>query len=166
MEDVLRWVLDGLAGLHSRELSVFVISMLPVLELRGGLLASVWLGLPLRVALPVCVGGCFLPVPFILLFINRIFLFLRRTGIGKELVLRLEMRALQKSERIQQYEFWGLLIFVGVPLPGTGAWTGALIAALLGIRARKALPAIFFGVLLSAAMMAGLSYGVLGNLFS
>lgn len=81
--------------------------------------------------------------------------------VTKRLADYVEKRAMGKSEEIQKYEFWGLMLFVGIPLPGTGAWTGSLIAALLGIRFSRAVAAIFIGVLISAALMAGLSYGIL-----
>lgn len=154
----------ALAGIPSEELVVFLISMLPVLELRGGLLAASWMEIPLWRAAAVCIAGCFLPVPFILLLIRRILRWMKRFALTKRLAARLEEHALEKSDEIRRYEFWGLMIFVGVPLPGTGAWTGSLIAALLGIRFSKAVLAIFIGILLSAAMMSGLSYGLLGFL--
>lgn len=151
----------ALAGIPSQELVVFLISMLPVLELRGGLLAASWLGIPLWRAAALCIFGCFLPVPFILLLIRRILEGMKRIAWTKKLADHLEKHALEKSDEIRRYEFWGLLIFVGIPLPGTGAWTGSLIAALLGIRFSKAMLAIFIGILISAAMMSGLAYGVL-----
>ena len=141
----------ALAGIQSKEAIVFLISMLPVLELRGGFLAASWLGIPLYRAAFACIGGCLLPVPFILLLIR----------VTKRLADYVEKRAMGKSDEIRKYEFWGLMLFVGIPLPGTGAWTGSLIAALLGIRFSRAVAAIFIGVLISAALMAGLSYGIL-----
>lgn len=145
---------------------VFLISMLPVLELRGGLLAASWMGIPLWRAAAACIAGCMLPVPFILLLIRRILQAMKRFTLTKKLAEGLEKHALEKSDDIRRYEFWGLLIFVGIPLPGTGAWTGSLIAALLGIRFPKAVLAIFLGILISAAMMSGLSYGILNILWS
>lgn len=84
----------------------------------------------------------------------------------KPIVDKLEAKALSKSANIEKYEFWGLVIFVGIPLPGTGAWTGSLIAALLGIRFRKAFPAIALGVLIAAAIMTILSYTIIGGIFA
>ncbi|MDO4323778.1 MAG: small multi-drug export protein [Lachnospiraceae bacterium] len=151
----------ALAGIPSKELVVFLISMLPVLELRGGLLAAAWMGLPLERAAAACIAGCLLPVPFILLLIRRILRWMKGFALTKRLAERLEKHALEKSDEIRRYEFWGLVIFVGIPLPGTGAWTGSLIAALLGIRFSKAMLAVSIGILLSAAVMSGLSYGIL-----
>lgn len=157
-------VLNALSGIPSEELIVFFISMMPVLELRGGLLAASWLEIELWRAVLVCVAGCFLPVPFILLLIRRILRAMKRIRLTREIAVRLEQRALGKSENIRRFEFWGLLIFVGIPLPGTGAWTGALIAALLDIPPKKAALAILAGILLSAALMTALAYGILGSL--
>ena len=115
--------------------------------------------------IPICVIGNLLPIPFILLLITKIFDWMKGTRKLKPIVEKLEKKALSKSDKIEKYEFWGLVIFVGIPLPGTGAWTGALIAALLGIRFRKAFPAIVLGVCLAAFIMTVLSYGFLGALF-
>ena len=98
--------------------------------------------------------------------ITKIFDWMKGTKKLKPMVEKLEKKAMSKSANIEKYEFWGLVIFVGIPLPGTGAWTGALIAALLGIRFRKAFPAIVLGVFLAAFLMTVLSYGVLGALFA
>ena len=141
--------------------------MIPILELRGGLLAAgpAILDIPMWQAIPICVIGNLLPIPFILLLITKIFDWMKGTKKLKPIVEKLEKKALSKSDQIEKYEFWGLVIFVGIPLPGTGAWTGALIAALLGIRFRKAFPAIVIGVCLAAFIMTVLSYGFLGALF-
>ena len=135
--------------------------------MRGGLLAAgpSILDIPMWQAIPICVVGNLLPIPFILLLITKIFDWMKGTRKLKPIVEKLEKKALSKSDKIEKYEFWGLVIFVGIPLPGTGAWTGALIAALLGIRFRKAFPAIVLGVCLAAFIMTVLSYGFLGALF-
>ena len=140
--------------------------MVPILEVRGGLLAAgpAILDIPMWQAIPICVIGNLLPIPFILLLITKIFDWMKGTRKLKPIVEKLEKKALSKSDKIEKYEFWGLVIFVGIPLPGTGAWTGALIAALLGIRFRKAFPAIVLGVCLAAFIMTVLSDGLLGAL--
>ena len=142
--------------------------MVPILELRGGLLAAgpASLDIPQWQAIPICIVGNLIPIPFILLLITKIFDWMKGTKKLKPMVEKLEKKAMSKSANIEKYEFWGLVIFVGIPLPGTGAWTGALIAALLGIRFRKAVPAIVLGVFLAAFLMTVLSYGVLGALFA
>ena len=116
------------------ELIIFIISMVPILELRGGLIAAAVLGVPIVPAIVICLIGNMIPIPFILLLITPIFDWLKRTKLLRPLVEKLERKAMSKSDKIQKYEFVGLMLFVGVPLPGTGAWTGAFIASLLDIR--------------------------------
>lgn len=159
METLVTSVLDLLHGLN-KDVTVFIISMIPVLELRGGLIAAALLKIPYLRALCLCIVGNILPIPFILLFINKIFEWLKNFKATRGLVERLEKRAMGKSEKIQKYEFWGLLLFVGIPLPGTGAWTGSLVAALLGVKLKKAVPAIFFGILLACAIMSFVTYAL------
>lgn len=148
----------------SKEIVVFIISMIPILELRGGLIVASLLQVPITTAIPLCVFGNILPIPFILLFIKQIFKWLKKIKCFRGLIEKLEERAMSKSDSIKKYEFWGLVIFVGVPLPGTGAWTGSLIAALLDVDFKKAILAIFLGVLMATVIMAVFSYGLLGVL--
>ena len=144
----------------------FIISMIPLLELRGGLLAASLLKISAAKAIPLCIVGNIIPIPFILLFIRQIFKVLKKTKLFRGLVMKLEDRAMRKSDQVKKYEFWGLMLFVGIPLPGTGAWTGALIASLVGVKFRKAFPAIICGVLLASVIMTILSYTVLGTIFA
>ncbi len=117
-------------------------------------------------AIPICIIGNLIPIPFILLLITKIFDWMKGTKKLRPIVEKLEAKAMSKSKNIEKYEFWGLVAFVGIPLPGTGAWTGSLIAALLGIRFRKAFPAIVLGVLIAAFIMTILSYTVIGGIFA
>lgn len=159
MEGLIDFMLNLLNGLN-KDLIIFIISMIPILELRGGIIAASILGVPYVKALILCVIGNIIPIPFILLFINKIFEWLKNFNLTKGLVEKLENRAMGKSDKIQKYEFLGILLFVGIPLPGTGAWTGSLIAALLRIKLRKAVPAVFLGILMAAAIMSFIAYGV------
>ena len=144
---------------------LFGLSMVPVIELRGAVPLGVSMGLPGWVVLAVSVLGNMVPVPFIILFIRHIFAWMRKKSAFLEnLVCRLEKRAHDKAEILYRYEQLGLYILVAVPLPGTGAWTGALIAALLNIRLKVAAPVIFAGVLTAGIVMMIVSYGV-GALF-
>ena len=168
MSDVLiNWFVTNLGGKVGKELILFIISMVPILELRGGLLAAgpAFLNIPMWRAIPVGIIGNLLPLPFILLLITKIFDWMKGTKRLKPVVEKLEKKAMSQSANIEKYEFWGLVAFVGIPLPGTGAWTGALIAALLGIRFRKAFPAIVIGVCLAACIMTIISYGIVGGIF-
>lgn len=147
-----------------KEIIVFIISMLPILELRGGLLAAALLKLSPIVSYIICIVGNVIPIPFILLFITKIFDKLKKTKLLKGLVEKLEKKALSKKDQLEKGEFIGLLLFVGIPLPGTGAWTGALLASLLGMNKKKAFISILLGVILASIIMMIISFGVVGNL--
>ena len=153
--------------LHSTPVGEFLLTMLlsmaPVAELRVGIPAGVAMGLPIPAALLAAVIGNMIPVPFVILFIRRVFRWVR-VHIPKlgGFVDRIEARAYAKisSKRLVRWQSWGLLLFVAIPLPGTGAWTGALIAALMDLRLKNALPVIFTGVLIAGCIMTALTYGV------
>lgn len=165
-ETIVQWFVTNLGGTAGKELTIFIISMIPILELRGGLLAAspALLNVEMWRAIPLCIIGNIIPVPFILLLITPIFNWMKGTKLFRPMVHKLESKAMSKSDKIEKYEFWGLLLFVGIPLPGTGAWTGALIASLLGIKFKKAFPAVILGILMASCIMTVLSYGVLGAL--
>lgn len=164
MESLVTWFMEALGGKISKEAIVFIISMVPILELRGGLLASSVLGIPIVRAIWLCVIGNIIPVPFILLLITPVFNWLKKTRTFRPMVEKLENRAMGKSEQIEKYQFWGLVLFVGIPLPGTGAWTGSLIASLLGVKFKKAFPAVLLGIVMATVIMSIVSYGLLGAL--
>lgn len=159
-------ITDYLVGLFQgavpKELIIFIISMFPVLELRGGMIAAKLLDVELIKAFVICYLGNILPIPFILLFIRRIFQFLKRFKKIGGLIEKLEVRSIRKSEKVKRWRNWGLLAFVAIPLPGTGGWTGALIAALLDIRIKTSFPIIALGVLIANLIMSAFSYGLLG----
>ena len=166
MEVLVHWFTDNLSQHISREMVIFIISMIPILELRGGLLAASLLKVSAAKAIPICIIGNIIPIPFILLFIRQIFKLMKKTKIFHGLIERLEKRAMGKSDQIKRYEFLGLLLFVGVPLPGTGAWTGALIASLLGIDIKKSSLAILCGIAMATVIMYVVSYVLVGNIVS
>ena len=141
-------------------LVTFGLAMVPVLELRGAIPVGVAAGLSPAVACVVSVLGNMVPVPFILLLIRRIFDWLRGTRLCGPKIAWLERRAHLKGRVVRKYRLPGLIILVAIPLPGTGAWTGALVAALLDIRMRHAVPAIFLGVVIAGAIVTVLTYGV------
>ena len=161
---MLDLVLQYLAGLP-HELIAFIISMVPLIELRGGVIYAAAQGLPIYQTLFLTIAGNILPIPFILIFIKHIFKFFRKHGIMVNIVDKVTERALNQSHRVENLEFLGLILFVGIPLPGTGAWTGALIASLLNIKFTKAITAIFLGVVLAALIMSLGSYGLINILF-
>ena len=160
---LIHGIIDALSGSVSKEVIVFLISMIPILELRGGLLAASLLKIPAVKAIPICIAGNIIPIPFILLFIRQIFKWLKKTKLFRGLIVKLENRAMGKSDQIKRYEFLGLLLFVGIPLPGTGAWTGSLIASLLEVDIKKSSIAIFCGLVMATVIMYVVSYGIVGN---
>ena len=134
--------------------------MVPVLELRGAIPLGVAAGMPPLAAMLVAVAGNMVPVPFIILFIRKIFQWLRHKGKIGVVVEKLERRAVQKSEVVKKYAGIGLLLLVAISLPGTGAWTGALVAALMQMRLKQALPNMFWGVVIAGFIITSLTYGV------
>lgn len=155
-------VFNGLTSLpHGKELIVFIISLMPILELRGGLIAAALLGLNVIPAFIICLIGNLLPLPFILWFITPVFNWLKKTKLFNKFVTKIENKALAKKEKVEKAEFWGLLLFVGIPLPGTGGWTGCLVASLIGMDKKKAPLAATCGVLLAGLIVGTLSFGLL-----
>ena len=167
VESLVQWFVTKLGGKAAKELIVFIISMVPILELRGGLLAAgpAFLDIPTWRAIPICIIGNLIPIPFILLLIRPIFAWLRRTKLFRPLVEKLEAKAMSKSSQIEKYEFWGLVLFVGIPLPGTGAWTGTLAASILDMDFKKSVLAVVGGVILAGIIMGIASAGVLALIF-
>ena len=161
--ELFQWLTATTSG---KCLFTMLVSMLPVVELRAGLPFGVALGLPYYLAFPAAVAGNLLPAPFIIVYIRRVFELLRKYFPRLNgLVDRLEKKAHLKGKRVQKYQYLGLWLFVAIPLPGTGAWTGSLAAAFLGMRLKKAMPAVVLGVLTAGCIMLGLTHvGV--NLFS
>ena len=131
MESLVTWFTSTLGAHISREAIVFIISLFPILELRGGILASSLLDVTMWKGILISAVGNILPIPFILFFIKKIFTAMKKTKLLRPLVEKMENKAMKKRDQIEKYEFWGLVLFVGIPLPGTGAWTGALVASLI-----------------------------------
>ena len=142
------------------QLIAFLISLCPILELRGGMVAARLLELPFIQAFVICYIGNMLPIPFILLFIRKIFKWMRKFSAFAKIVDKLEARSEKKKDTILKYKEWGLLFFVAIPLPGTGGWTGALIAALMDLRFKKCLPIIALGVFIAGLIMSLITYGI------
>ncbi|MFR8235869.1 MAG: COG2426 family protein [Anaerovoracaceae bacterium] len=142
-------------------LMTFLISMVPVLELRGAIPLGVLNGLDIRAALAAAIIGNMVPVPFIIIFIRKIFKWMQEKSERlARLVKKFEDKADAKKDKVLKYEFWGLMILVAIPLPGTGAWTGALVAAMLDMQLKRAFPAIFVGVIVAGIIVTIATYGV------
>lgn len=161
-ETIADYLVSLFQGTIPKELIIFLISMFPILELRGGMIAAKLLDVELLKAFVICYIGNILPIPFILLFIRKIFGFLKKFSPTRKLVEKLESSSMRKSEKVKKGSKWGLLTFVAVPLPGTGGWTGALVAALLDMRIKISFPVIALGVLIANLIMSAFSYGLLG----
>lgn len=159
-------IFGGLAGIaYGKEILVFIISLMPILELRGGLLAAVFLGIDPIPAYIISIIGNVIPVPFILLLIAKILAWMRESKIGlfNKIANWLNEKVEKNKGQIERLGYWGLLLFVGVPLPGTGAWTGTLLAAMLNLDKKKSFFVIMAGVFMASIIMMLLSYGLLGN---
>ena len=152
-ESLANWLQQTLGSVMPGELVIFITSMIPILELRGGLLVASAMGVPMWSAIPICIVGNLLITP--------LFNLMKKSKLLRPMVEKLEKKGNGKNaKKIQKAEFWGLVLFVGVPLPGTGGWTGSLIASLLNVRLLKALVAIFLGLLLATGIMSAISYGI------
>jgi len=159
MNAVVDWIARTFAG-WNHELVIFIISLFPILELRAGLIAAALLQVPYWKALIICMIGNIIPIPFILLLIERIFRWMKKFRVPGKFVNFLETKTMKKRAQIDKWGFWGLVLFVGIPLPGTGGWTGALLASLLRIPVKKSAPAIGLGICLAAAIMSFITYGI------
>ena len=161
--EILHWLNDTLSGEFC---FTVLVSMIPVIELRGGIPFGVGVGLPVWLAYLAAIIGNMLPVPFIVVYIRRIFQWLRRRSRRLDgLVTRLETKAHLKGRMVTRYKYLGLCILVAIPLPGTGAWTGALVAAFLDMRLRSAVPAIFLGVVIAGILVSLVTGGVIAAFF-
>ncbi len=160
LEQFVTAILEFFTDKMPAGLTAFIISLMPILEIRGGMIAARLLEMPFWKAFLICYVGNMIPIPFIILFIRKIFEFLRRFSFFRRIIEKLERKTEKNKKKVLKYEAWGLLLFVAIPLPGTGGWTGALMAALLDIRLRKSLPIISIGVLIAGFIMSGLTYGI------
>jgi small multidrug export protein len=159
-------MMGGLLSLSfGKQLIVFIISMLPILELRGGLIAASLLKLPPLESYIIAIVGNVIPVPFILLLINRILRAMEKSRfkLFNKIHSFLHKKIMKNKDSIEKYGFWGLVIFVGIPLPGTGAWTGAIIAAFLEMDRKKAFLGILLGMLMASIIMMIISFGLISK---
>ncbi|MCL1849535.1 MAG: small multi-drug export protein [Clostridiales bacterium] len=159
MSELFNW-----ASFAGQEVALFVISMVPLIELRGAVILGAALQMDWYKVFLISVAGNLLPIPFIILFIKRILYLLKKFPFFSGFVHWYEGRLIKHSEKIDKLTFWALVLFVGIPLPGTGAWTGAGVASLLNMRLRDAFPAIVVGVLLAGVIMTAGAYGLIGAL--
>ena len=154
---MITWLTTTYAG---KILVTFLISMVPIIELRGALPIGVGMGLAPMTALIVSIIGNMVPVPFIIIFIRRILDWMHRFEKFDRIATKLEAKAAKGGEKLVKYELFGLFLLVAVPLPGTGAWTGSLVAALFDLRLKNAVPVIFAGVVAAGIVVFLITYGV------
>lgn len=165
MEAFIAWWMSTIGKVLSPRLSVFIISMIPVIEERGGLILARMLNIPMWEGVFYCVLGNIVPVPFILFLAEKVIHWLSDHHLSK-IAEWLTNKAVKNKPKIDKYGFWGLMIFVGIPLPGTGAWTGSLVASLFDMDIKKSSISIFLGIILAAIIMTIVSYGLLGQVLS
>jgi len=164
-EKIVNGIIGAFAGLTTtilgKRILVFIISLMPILELRGGLLAASLLGLAPLESYIICIVGNLLPIPFILWFINRILDWMRNSKHLDRFASWLDKKVDKHKSSIEKYGFWGLVLFVGIPIPGTGAWTGSLIASVLEMDRKKSFIAILIGIFMASIIMMLISFGLL-----
>lgn len=155
----------GVTGIaFGKQILVFIISILPILELRGGLLAAALLGLNPWESYVISIIGNLLPIPFILLLINKVLDWMRKSKHFQGIANWLDSKVEKHKGQIEKYGYLGVVLFVAVPLPGTGAWTGSLIASVLNMDKKKTFLAVLLGVFIASIIMMILSFGILANL--
>ena len=150
-EEFAKGLVDFFQNKIPNELIIFLVSLLPVLELRGGMIAAKLLHVDFLRAFIICYIGNILPI-------RKIFQFLRDKPVFSKIIEKLEIRSMRNSEKVKRWRDWGLLLFVAIPLPGTGGWTGALIAALTDMRIKKSFPIIALGILIAGIIMSVITY--------
>lgn len=166
MSSVVESIVSALSGKLSKNFIVFIVSMIPLLELRGSILAAGFMNTSFVPTYIAAVIGNILPIPFILLFIEKIFSWMKKSKHLHSIPVWIEKKAMSKSAQIEKYGYWGLFLFVAIPLPGTGAWTGSLLAVLLGLKPRKSFLFILLGVMTAGLIMSLLSFGIIKQIIS
>lgn len=164
MVNIVQSIINTFRNTFSKEALIFLISLMPILELRGGMIAAALLKVPYMRAASICITGNILPVPFILMFLDKIFTLMEKWKPTKNIVRYFKDKAIKNKSKIDKYGFLGLVLFVGIPLPGTGAWTGSLVASVFNMDIRKASIGIFLGIVLAFIIMSIVSYGIIGKI--
>ena len=171
-EKIVNAMIGAFGGLtaiaYGREILVFVISLMPILELRGGLLAAALLGLDPLPSYIISIIGNILPVPFILLLITKILAWMRNSKVKlfNKIANWLDEKVEKHKGQIEKFGYLGVVLFVGIPLPGTGAWTGSLIASVLNMDKKKTFAAVLVGIVMASIIMMILSFGIVANVIN
>lgn len=164
MEAIVEFLVDLFGNGIGKEILVFLISMMPILELRGGILAAALLNMDPIVSYIICVVGNIIVIPIALYFLELIFKVLKKVNFFDKIITKIENKCLSKRSQLDKYGYLGLILFVGIPLPGTGAWTGCFLASLLGMDKKKSFLAAMLGVILASIIMMLLSFGILKSI--
>lgn len=168
-EKIVNAIVGAFGGLtaiaYGREILVFIISLMPILELRGGLLAAALLGLDPLPSYIISIIGNVLPVPFILLLITKVLAWMRNSKVKffNKIAKWLDEKVEKHKGQIEKFGYLGVVLFVGIPLPGTGAWTGSLIASVLNMDKKKTFLAVMVGLVMASIIMMILSFGIVAN---
>lgn len=169
MEGLINLIINLFSGITSayygKEILIFIISMIPLLELRGGILAAALLDMNGISSFIICLIGNIIVIPIALFLLELIFKLLRRLSFLDKIITKFENKCLSKREKLDKYGYLGLFLFVGIPLPGTGAWTGCFLASLLKMDKKKSFIVAMAGVLMAGIIMQILSFGILKNIF-
>lgn len=169
MEKIIEFfagIFTGIAGIpFIKEIIVFVISMIPILELRGGILLAAAFDMNPVVSFIICLVGNIIVIPIALFLLEKIFKLLRKISFFNKFITWFEKKCLSKRKQLDKYGYFGLFLFVGIPLPGTGVWTGCFLASLLEMDKKKCFLAAMAGVLLAGGIMMLVSFGILKNIF-
>jgi len=160
-----KYLTDLLISLHlSKEFIIIFLSAFPIMEVRGGMIVASLLGMNPYTSLVLCVLGNLLPIPFLIFLLQPIFRWMRKWKPFAKIVTYLEKKAFKKKDKIEQYQFWGILLLVAIPLPGTGAWTGCLVASVFDVPKKISILACSLGVLSASFIMWVISFGILGSI--
>lgn len=169
-EKIVGAIVGAFGGLSSiaygKEILVFIISLMPILELRGGLIAAALLDMNPVTSYIISIIGNIIPVPFILLLITKILAWMRKSKISilNKFANWLDGKVEKHKGQIEKFGYLGVVLFVGIPLPGTGAWTGSLIASVLELDRKKTFLSVMIGIFMASIIMMLLSFGILGNI--
>ncbi len=153
------------SSLLAKRIFIFVISMIPILELRGGILAAALLDMDPIESYIICVLGNIIVIPIALFVLELIFKLLRKINFFDKIISKIENKCLSKKDKLEKYGYLGLVLFVGIPIPGTGAWTGCFLASLLNMDKKKSFVSALIGVVLASIIMMILSFGIIKNIF-
>ena len=166
MSNFINYIVESFHNHDLREIIIFIISMIPIVEAKGGLLAASLMNISAKISIPICFLGNIIPVPFLLLFLNKIMTWMSNHSIFSGLLRILNQKVERKKKFIEKFAYWGLFLFVAIPVPGTGAYTGSLVASCLNMNIKKSGIVITIGTLCSVFVLFLVYYGFLKNIIS